>query len=298
MSFKYKTTLAVLALILLAGGVLWYQKQNAGKGLKNGSTNAVNSQSSENVSGDASNSDNQEDASLSDEDFNSQCENGEWVKIADRSGETSTASGTLHWVDTENDPASIPFKDFTHFLDGKEKMGLIGQSADSQFDKLDLFQGREVEVQGVLKTGSPRALEVSQIRCAGKETDKNAIANRAKMLDFVAANINTIAPEKAKYQKWSPDSAFILDEKDIYVDFYDTIQDDENSDENLDTMHRVLLEMSQKDDGGFDAKVLAYYVPGEDDYVLESGTDKFKDVDDSTLSSYTYDSEEQSWTRD
>jgi hypothetical protein len=235
-----------------------------------------------------------------DQDFNAQCENGEWIKIADVPGDTISATGILHWVDAESDAASKQFENYTHYLDGKEKIALINSAVktDSDENNLDLFQGREVEVQGVLKQGAVKEMQVSQVKCAGSETDKNLATSRVAMLSYISANISSIAPEKAPYQKWSVDSAIILDEKDVYVDYYDTLQDEDNSDPNLDTMHRVLLEASPKDGGGYDAKVLAYYVPGEDDFSLKRGTDKFKNQDETAFPSYTYDPEENSWTRD
>jgi len=235
----------------------------------------------------------------SDQEFETQCQNGEWVKIADIQGDISSVIGILHWVDTDSDPASKQFENYTHYLDGKEKIALINPAVktDNDENNLDLFQGREVEVQGVLKQVSVKEMQVSQVRCTGSETDKNLATSRVAMLNYVSSNIISIAPEKAQ-QKWSVDSAIILDEKDIYVDYYDTIEDSDSADPNLDTTHRVLLEMSPKDGGSYGAKVLAYYVPGKDDVVLKSGTDKFKNQDETAFPSYTYDSDGNSWTRD
>ena len=200
----------------------------------------------------------------------------------------------------DNDAASKQFENYTHYLDGKEKIGLVNPAAKSadNANNLDLFQGREVEVQGVAKQGVSREMQVSQVKCTGSETDKNLATSRVSMLSYISENISSIAPEKAPYQKWSVDSAIILDEKDVYVDYYDTLQDDANSDPNLDTMHRVLLQVSPKGGESYDVKVLAYYVPGEEDFSLKQGTDKFKNQDETAFPSYTYDSEENSWTRD
>jgi hypothetical protein len=297
-----KAKLSVLAILILIVAVyLWNQGRE-----KKQSTQPATKLSSikDSPSGDNSVGENTDsvDANFdqADQDFSAQCEKGEWVKIADIQGNITSATGILHWVDTESDAASKQFENYTHYLDGKEKIALINPAAKTEEDtnNLDLFQGREVEVQGILKQTAVKEMQVSQVRCTGSETDKNIAASRVAMLQYISGNIGSIAPEKAPYQKWSVDSAIILNEKDVYVDYYDTIEDADNSDPNLDTVHRVLLEIAPKDGGGYEAKVLAYYVPGEDEMSLKSGTDKFKNQDETAFPFYTYDSEENSWTRD
>ncbi|MCX6762529.1 MAG: hypothetical protein NT093_01980, partial [Candidatus Moranbacteria bacterium] len=105
-------------------------------------------------------------------------------------------------------------------------------------------------------------------------------------------------PEKAPHKSWVASSVVILDEKDFYVDYYDTIEDDENSDLGIDTTHRVLLGVTLGGNGNFDAKVIAYWIPGEEDLTLKQGKDKFENVDEFSLPSYSYDSESDSWSRD
>jgi hypothetical protein len=296
-----RLTIYLIALVIAIAVFLRYRAQNqpqnqAAQSQTAKSTAQSSSSDSANSSTDAG-SDNSDQV---DQDFSAQCENGEWVKIADVQGDISSATGILHWVDIESDAGSKQFENYTHYLDGKEKIALINPAAKLEEDanNLDLFQGREVEVQGVVKQGAPKEMQVSQVKCTGSETDKSLASSRVAMLNYISSNISLIAPEKAPYQKWSVDSAIILDEKNIYVDYYDILQEDESSDPDLDTVHRVLLEISPKDGGGYDAKVLAYYVPGGDDFSLKQGTDKFKNQDETAFPSYTYDSEENSWTRD
>jgi|GEM_PF-1198021 len=302
-----RLTIYLVALVIAVAVFLWYRAgtKQSSLGAQPQSPKSVAQSSSgdsattdSGASGDTiASSDNSDQSDL---DFSAKCENGEWVKIADVQGDITSATGILHWVDTENDAASKQFEKYTHYLDGKEKIALINPGAKTEEDtnNLDLFQGREVEVQGVVKQGAVKEMQVTQVRCAGSETDKNLAASRVAMLSYISGNISSIAPEKAPYKKWSVDSAIVLDEKDIYVDYYDTLQDEDSSDPNLDTMHRVLLEVSPKDSGGYGAKILAYYVPGDDDFSLKQGNDKFKNKDETAFPSYTYDSEENSWTRD
>ncbi|MCX6766174.1 MAG: hypothetical protein NT170_00095 [Candidatus Moranbacteria bacterium] len=300
-----RLTIYLVALVIAVAIFLFYRNeknknmQPTTAPLSPSASNSVKSDNTTSVNTDTSAA-SPDQSDQADQDFAAQCENGEWVKIADVQGDVTSATGILHWVDADNDAASKQFESYTHYLNGKEKIALINPTIKSADDanNLDLFQGREVEVQGVVKQVSVKEMQVSQVRCTGSETDKNLATSRVAMLGYISSNISSIAPEKAPYQKWTVDSAIILDEKDIYVDYYDTLQDDANSDPNLDTMHRVLLQVSPKDGGSYDLKVLAYYVPGEDEMSLKSGTDKFKNQDETAFPSYTYDSEENSWTRD
>jgi hypothetical protein len=78
------------------------------------------------------------------------------------------------------------------------------------------------------------------------------------------------------------------------VEYYDTVEDDENSDIEDDTSRRILVELTAKS-GGYDANVLAYWEMGEDDYVLKTGTDKFEEAE--SAASYQYDPENKTWER-
>lgn len=294
----------LVLLILVVAGFIAYRNMQEKKKNAVSEKSAQSSQASDNSAGGAAANSASGDQSdqLADQDFNAQCENGEWVKIADVQGDINTLSGTIRPVDPEgDDPISKQFKNYDDYLDGSEKIALINSVVSSKDDNnnIDLFQGRESEVQGVVQQqGGVKTMNVSQIRCTGKETDKNLAADRVKMLNYISQNIATLAPEKPQYQKWSVDSAIILDDKDVYVDYYDTIEDADNADPNLDTMHRLLLEVSSASDGSYTAKVQAYYVPGENDFSLKSGKDKFSGQDETIFPSYTYDAEENSWTRD
>lgn len=289
-----KTTVIMIILIVAVAGFLWYR----------GSTQKGNMIQPENKAGEAENSvqdessaDNlsneadvsSEEADLEDTDFNALCENGEWMKIADLSGEMSTTSGKLRKI-YPDDEAAAEFASYLFYLEGNDRIALSGKD----LTELDYFEDREVEAQGVKASGG-KALEVSQVRCAGKETDKDLISQRNKVLDYISANINSIAPKKAPYQKWTVDIVDFADENNAYVEYYDIAEDEEDSDVPVDTGRKILAEISAKTAGSYSAKVLAYWEMGEDDYVLKSGTDKFEDVED--VSSYQYDSETKKWER-
>jgi len=280
----------IVILALIFAGFLWYQSYaRKSKLLSQSAATEEKAGAGENTAAVAENVDNGTNNGGEEEvDYNAICENGEWVKITDQSDTLSTAVGMLRKV-YPDDPSS-QFKNYLFYVEGAENLGITGE----KLFKLDYFEGREVEIQGV-KNSEKKEIAISEVKCAGKETDKNIIEGRKKLMGYLAANINTIAPQKAKYQKWTIDIVDFVDEKNVYVEYYDTVEDDENSDINEDTSRRILAEAAARADGKYDTKVLAYWEMGEDDYVLKNGTDKFKDAD--IVASYQYDPEKKTWER-
>jgi hypothetical protein len=284
----------IVIVALIFGGYLWYESQ-AKKGDNAKKDNSELNQSADVGKSvrdsDPSDSGNGLDSGSDTEDinFNALCENGEWVNISDLSGNTETVSGTLRKV-YPDDEASSEFSSYSFYIEGSPSLGISGKD----LTKLDYFEDREVELQGIKESGG-KSISAVQIKCTGKETDKDLIGKKNSLMKYLAANINSIAPQKAPYEKWTIDIVDFVDENNVYVEYYDTVEDNENSDVDADTGRRVLLETSPKAGGGYDVKVLAYWEMGEDDFVLKTGTDKFEDAEDVT--SYQYDSEGGSWER-
>jgi len=280
----------IVVVALIFAGFLWYQ--SSAKKTKNllappqSENGSLESDSLENM---LPGEEMDEESLLEDEtDYNAMCENGEWLKISDQSGEISTVTGKLRKVYPDDVPSQ--FKNYLYYIEGAESFGVAGKD----LFKLDYFEDREVEAQG-LKNADKKEIAVMQVKCTGKETDKNVLDQRKKLMDWLAASINTIAPQKAKYDKWTVDIVDFVDENNAYVEYYDAVEDNEDSDVEDDTSRRILVETAAKSGGGYDAKVLAYWEMGEDDYALKTGSDKFEDVED--VVSYQYDSEEKAWER-
>ncbi|OGI27242.1 MAG: hypothetical protein A2359_00300 [Candidatus Moranbacteria bacterium RIFOXYB1_FULL_43_19] len=280
----------IVVLALIFAGFLWYQSYaRKGKTITNpaATENGANEDGSfDNMTDDTEAAD--QAAMAQDEtDYNALCENGEWLKIADQSGEVSSAVGKLRKVYPDDVPSE--FKNYLYYIEGTENLGITG----SDLFKLDYFEDREVEVQGV-KNAAKKEISVSQVKCTGIETDKSVLDRRKSLMDWLVRNINSVAPQKAKYQRWTVDIVDFVDESNAYVEYYDTVEDDENSDVEDDTSRRMLVEIGPSG-AGYNAKVLAYWEMGEDDFVLKTGKDKFEDAD--TIASYQYDPEEKIWER-
>jgi hypothetical protein len=285
----------IVAIALIFAGFLWYRSYSAkNKNMQLDKIETKGPESSlENTLGDdeiQAISDEEADAiEAEEENFNAICENGEWVKIADLSGNLSSFSGKLRKVYPDEESASeFPGSEF--YLEGTEKIALAG----ANLEKMDYFEDREIEVQGV-RSAEKKEVAVAQVKCGGAETDKNLLDQRNKMLNYISGNINSISPKKAPYKKWTALSAEFVDENNVYVEYYDIAEDEEDIDVPVDTGRQILLGISAKPDGSYSTQVLAYFEMGEDEYVLKSGTDKFEETEDTV--SYDYDSESNTWER-
>lgn len=278
----------VVVLALIFAGFLWYQNSTRKARLLGQGASTKEIAGAEESLAEVSEDDNAIEQEEQEVDYNAICEGGEWVRIAEQSGTLSTVSGRLRKV-YPDDP-SREFRNYLFYIEGAENLGITGKD----LFKLDYFEDREVELEGV-KNSEKKEIAISQVRCTGKETDKSLISERKKLMEYLAANVNSLAPHKAKYQKWTVDIVDFVDEKNVYVEYYDTVEDDETSDVDEDTSRRILVETSAGPGGAYNAKVLAYWEMGEDDYVLKTGTDKFEEAD--VIASYQYDSENKTWER-
>ncbi len=290
MSGKKLTIILIVLVVIAAAGLIYRGWKNKPSDLSASEKTAADlTQNNASLSGEEIGKESGESEDFSNQEFQILCENGNWVKIADIQGELITVGGKLrHIYSDEEVPQNV--SDFEFYIEGKENISLSG----SNLSKLDNFEDRDVEAQGVKSAGG-KSIAISQIRCAGAETDKASIGARAKIMNWLAENINSIAPQKAPYQKWIIDTAEFVDEKNVYVEYYDMAEDDENFDADIDTSRMALLEIGTGSDGNYSAKALAYWEAGEDDYELKTGVDKFEDAEDTYL--YQYDSEEKSWIR-
>lgn len=289
-----KTPTIVFILIVIVAGFLWYrgrqaQKKTVAVPAKTANSSAQNAANS--VDDSSSASSDQSAADQADANFEVQCQSGAWQKVADVPGDAVTLDGKLRKVYPE-DELPPELKAFPYYVQGKENAALSG----ADLSQLDNFEGRDVEVQGV-KSSDGKSVTVSEVRCAGDETDKTVIDARNNLMNWLAANINSVAPAKAPYQKWTVDTAEFVDANDVYVEYYDAAEDDENANipDNVDTSRKILLETTAKPDGSYNAKVLAYWEMGNEDYVLKTGVDKFENATDTI--SYQYDPDAKSWTR-
>jgi hypothetical protein len=285
-----KISIIIIAFVVAVGAFLFFRSAMNKKNQK--AQLSVNAIVTGNSSGDEAAShrgdaDEQND-DLADQDFDVQCQSGEWMKIADAQKETTTLEGKLRKVYPDDDlPAE--FKAFSYYVEGKEKVALSG----SDLSKLDNFEDRDIEVQGI-KSVDGKSVAVSAARCAGVETDQASIKAKMSFMNWIVDNINAVASAKAPYRKWVVDTVEFVDDNNVYVEYYDAVENEEDF-EGDDTSRKILLQVASKSDGGYGVKVLASWEMGEDDYELKSGSDKFASTTDTYY--YQYDPVEVKWIR-
>lgn len=285
MESKFK--MALLAILILAVAVfLWYSGWKTGQ--KKGADNVPASQTESIQSDNIAETD--VDLEKAAQEFEAKCASGEWVKIADAQGDLASFGGKLRRIYPE-DEVSAELQGFEYYVESAAANAAL---SGADLTALENFEDRDVEVQGA-KSADGKSVAVAQVKCAGAETDKSAIDARAKILGWLAGNINSIAPAKAPYKEWLVDTADFVDEKNVYIEYYDAAEDDENSNIEEDTSRQALIQATPKTGGGFDVQVLAYWEMGEDDYVLKRGQDKFSEAGGDFL--YQYDSETKNWER-
>lgn len=116
-----------------------------------------------------------------------------------------------------------------------------------------------------------------------EENDRKISDGRAVIINYAEKNINKISPEKPDNGLvWRAVKIWFIDDKNFYVDYRDEVL----------TTRRVL--MSQMFDGpAAEYKILGFFVPGENGWILKTG----KDIE-GTVSLKLYEKNEQNneWT--
>ncbi len=236
----------------------------------------------------------QEGDNLEGVDIDSICVNAQWVNVSnDRSGSLSK-TGKLRQI-YPDDPLANELTGFNYYLEADVKTAVSGPFRDN----LDYFVDRFVELKGTDggKIGDIQIIEPQQIRCSGKEVDKDLIDRRKKILKSISEEVNSLSPVKPPYKTWVLEYVEFIDDNNLYVYYYDSVEDDENQDIEEDTQRKLLVEVSNSRDK-INLTRKAYWEPGEEDYILKSGSDPFKDVSEDDLESYSFDVETNDWIRD
>jgi len=95
------------------------------------------------------------------------------------------------------------------------------------------------------------------------EVDKKIPDGRAEIINYAEKNINKISPERpALGLVWQAVKIWFIDDKNFYVDYKDEVSN----------TRRVLI--SQSNTGlAAEYKILGFFVPGENGWILKSGKD-------------------------
>lgn len=134
------------------------------------------------------------------------CQEGKWVSLDEEINDLG-----------EN---SYGYKESVVFLakgrdfhDEHEKISFTARHKDL----LPFFNGRQVEIAGQeIDTGKVSA---AKIRCVGMESNTKEVANRYRIMEYIAKEIGTLSPEKCQEGKWNVTAFRFVNETDVYVEY-------------------------------------------------------------------------------
>lgn len=209
------------------------------------------------------------------------CENGEWIVFPDRQDTAADERflGKVRLVYDEKERA---------FLDSVNK---TIYRTDASYS-LIFFIDREIEVDGYkLPDGSVYA---QRIRCVGAEADRNVQQNRRKLMDYINAQINSLALEKTRNGDWNVQAFYFVNDTDLYVQYETEASFMEEAPYDA---HLWLIRVSGWSGDIPIIQTLAYIQADATDYeknIVKRGEDIYKDVKNMTI--YEYDEISGQWT--
>lgn len=256
---KMKTVVLALVIgILIWGGYRYYQKRQAATEQK------------------------EEAVAITEDEMAPKCEAGEWVEFPDYSG-----AGNL-----EKYEESLKLKkdDKDRFL--KEDGSVYFTTSEDY--SLIYYMDREVRIEGV-KTGKMDGKEVyvKKIKCVGEEADQELRMTREKLMDYVAKNINSLAPEKNAKSPWEVQTFYFVNKTDLYVQYESKASLNEESPYDS----RLWLVRAAKMNRDVPViETLAYIQEDAEDpekNVVKQGKDIYSDVQNMTI--YEFDGNAKRW---
>ncbi|HCP08965.1 MAG TPA: hypothetical protein DIT25_04175 [Candidatus Moranbacteria bacterium] len=205
-------------------------------------------------------------------DLASRCEKMEWIDFpSDLAGDEGNYAGKIIQTGEKF----------------KNEKGDMEFSVNKEYS-LSFFDQKTVELKGILK--SPAEIYVQRIRCSGEEFRPEQVADRQKIMEYVAKNITTIIGKKPLKGEWEAQMFYFIDNKNFYVNFDSEIDGDEDYYE-----EGLLLLNIAGNDPRYDFKKLAYLVPDEkeDRFKVIEGSDLFAGRKDALI--YEFDPESERW---
>lgn len=91
---------------------------------------------------------------------------------------------------------------------------------------------------------------------------QNVLDQRKALLGYLTMNINTVAPEKAPYERWVIDQVEFIDENNVYAYFYDTAETDDSAVDSIGDTESQLVLSAESQESGFKTKIIGDYYMG------------------------------------
>ena len=211
-----------------------------------------------------------------------QCENGDWTEFPDyaQTGNFSQFKGN----------ASLKMKDADSFTN---EDGSISFTTDENYS-LSFFADKAVYIEGSdISSGDKKEIYVKRIKCVGEEANPDIQYQRQSLMNYIAANINSLALEKSPSGAWQINSFYFASDSDLYVEYEspESIGGDKPYDGRIWLIRAAKLERPAPV-----IETLAYIQEDENDpdkNILKQGTDLYKDA--TGMATYEFDDDANKW---
>lgn len=211
-----------------------------------------------------------------------QCEKGEWTEFPEyaKSGNFSQFSG--------NATLKMQNPDQLTNADGSTSF-----TTDENYS-LSFFADKAVRIEGLdISTGDKKEIYVKRIKCVGEEANHDIQSQRQNLMNYINANINTLALEKSSNSGWRINTFYFANDKDLYVEYEspESIGGDKLYDGHLWLIRATKLERPIPV-----IETLAYIQEDENDpdkNILKQGNDLYKTS--TGMATYEYDDDAKQW---
>jgi len=211
-----------------------------------------------------------------------QCENGDWTEFPDykQTGNFSAFKG--------NATLKMPNADKITNEDGS-----IFFTTDQNYS-LSFFADKAVYIEGSdISSGGQKEIYVKRIKCVGEEANQDIQSQRQNLMNYINANINSLALEKSPNGAWQINTFYFASDSDLYVE-YESPQS-VGGDKPYDG-HLWLIRATKLDRPTPVIETLAYIQEDENDpakNILKQGTDLYKDA--TGMATYEFDENASKW---
>lgn len=208
------------------------------------------------------------------------CENGDWIEFPDLEDASRYENFSGHEKFAYDEKKNV-------FMSGD---GARTFSTDKNYS-LFFFMDRATQVDGYkLKDDE---IYVKRIKCVGEEADKTVVEDRRKVMGYIAANINSLALEKAPQEDWQVETFYFANSTDVYVQYESqgSFMDEAPYDS-----HLWLVRVSDLGNDIPTIKTLAYIQEDPEDAsknIVKQGEDLYKDAKNMTV--YEFDEGVNQW---
>lgn len=211
-----------------------------------------------------------------------QCEKGEWIEFPDY----AQAGNFPEFKDN----ATLKMKDTDNFTN---KDGSISFTTDENYS-LAFFSDKAVRIEGSdISSDDKKEVYVKRIKCVGEEANVDIQTQRQNLMNYISANINSLALEKSTGDAWQINTFYFVNNSDLYIEYESlgSVGGDDPYDGRLWLIRATKLERQIPV-----IETLAYIQEDADDpdkNILKQGKDLYKDS--TGMAVYEFDVDANKW---